>query len=198
MARLRDPRHEAFCQKLADFLTKSVADAQESYAEARANAYAGVGYAPSKSNARKLAGKPEIKRRLAELQERAAELGDISRAKTLVEVDRIASANLVDFFEMHGQGPKATLRVKDITRLPRSLTAALSSVEVDKQGRVRIKLHDKNPALDKIGRNLGLWEGDLKQVDVQVTVADLVSPDYAAKRAQRLAGQSVDAEDGER
>lgn len=180
---LRDPRYEDFAQRLASN-------------EDRTRAYADAGFDGNRSNARRASNRPDVRARINELMARASELADIGRAKTLVELDRVASANIADFFDVvplrGGKKGEFTLELKNIVEMPRSVTAAIASLDWDKDGRPKLKLFDKVSALDKLGRNQGLWQAD-NAIHV-VTLADLISASYAAKHPEALLPKVIEGE----
>mgnify|MGYP001601850268 CR=1 FL=1 len=139
MPALKNPQYEKFASELAEL-------------KPTIEAYKLAGYVPDRGNANRLAARPVIKARVAELLEEAAEYADIRRARVLVEIDRVGRANLVDFFERVSLGANDAgiemfeIRLRDITRLPRQLTAAIAAIEWDDAGRPKLKLHDKNAA----------------------------------------------------
>src|SRR4051794_13186792 len=117
MSALKDPQHEKFALELAEL-------------KAPVDAYKAAGYVPDRGNANRLARKPHIQTRVAELLNEAAEYANIRRVRVLVEIDRVGRANLADFYEKVSLGKDAAgtekfeVRLKDITAMPRHLTAA--------------------------------------------------------------------------
>jgi terminase small subunit-like protein len=155
MGALKDPQYEKFASELAEL-------------KAPIEAYKLAGYAPHRGNANRLAKRAEIKFRVAELLEEAAEYADIRRVRVLVEIDRVARANLADFFERVAIGKddqgreRHEIRMRDITTLPRHLTAAIAGIEWDDAGRPKLKLHDKNQANFTLLKHLGGLPEDTK------------------------------------
>lgn len=183
---LSDRRYEDFAQRLAN-------------GEDRTEAYKSAGFDGQRANARRASNYPQVKARVAELGARACELADITRASTLVEVDRVARANITDFFEAvevrKGKQVEIEYRLRDLTKLPRALTAAISAIEWNRDGMPKIVLHPKVSALDKLGRNLGLWQGDVQaNLLGVVTLDDLVSASYRAKQAAREEARTIEGE----
>lgn len=148
MAALKDPQHEKFASELAEL-------------KPPIEAYKLAGYVPDRGNANRLARKPHIRARVQALLDEAAEYADIRRVRVLVEIDRVGRANLADFFERVKTGKddngKDTfeIRMRDITTLPRHLTAAIAGLEFDEFNRPKLKLHDKNAANFTLLKHLG-------------------------------------------
>jgi phage terminase small subunit len=136
MACLFPPQHERFAVELSLFKTP-------------VEAYKLAGYVPDRGNARKLARKPFIQNRVAELVGLQAELAEIQGARVLVELWRVGRANVADLFEDDG------VTLKNVKKLPRELTAALHSLEWDEDGKPKVKLHDKNQANITLLKHLG-------------------------------------------
>ena len=160
MAALKDPQHERFASELAE-LKQPI------------EAYKAAGYVPDRGNANRLARKPHIRARVADLLNEAAEYADIRRVRVLVEIDRVGRANLADFFEKVSKGKddqgveQFEIRLRDITALPRHLTAAIAGLEFDDLGRPKLKLHDKNQANFTLLKHLGgLPEEDKRDVNI--------------------------------
>lgn len=144
MPALLSPKHEKFACLLAEGID-------------RIEAYKQAGYTPDRGNANRTAGRKDVRARVQELLNEAAEYTDIRRVRVLVEIDRVGSANLADFFEptFDAEGKRSGYALKDITALPRRLTAALAGIEWDDDGRPKIKLHDKNQANFTLLKYLG-------------------------------------------
>lgn len=148
MPALKDPQYEKFASELAEL-------------KAPTEAYKLAGYAPHRGNANRLSKRPEIRARVAELLNEAAEYADIRRTRVLVEIDRVGRANLADFYERVSLGKDEAgneqfeVRMRDITTLPRHLTAAIAGIEWDDAGRPKLKLHDKNQANFTLLKHLG-------------------------------------------
>lgn len=107
---------------------------------------------------------PEIRRRLADLSERHG----IDAERVLLEVKRLATSDVRRLFNEHGQ-------LKPPHELDDDTAAAVSSIEVvaraggvDEHGNTiieyvhKIKFWDKNSALEKAGRNQGLFPTKLE------------------------------------
>jgi hypothetical protein len=170
MPACRDPQHERFCRELTEqYLMVPPA------ARPVLEAFRRAGYAAHKGNATRLAKRPDIKARVAELMDEAREWLDIRAVKALLRVERVADAKLPEYFERVRiddvpvglkagppglrlvtaedaqrveADPQYVTRVRDITTLPPRLAEALAEVEIDPEtGRIRkFKLHDKNAA----------------------------------------------------
>jgi hypothetical protein len=148
MSALKDPQYEKFASELAEL-------------KAPIEAYKLAGFVPHRGNANRLARRPEIKARVQQLLDEAAEYADIRRVRVLVEIDRVGRANLADFYEKVSLGKddngneQFEVRLKDITSMPRHLTAAIAGIEWDEAGRPKLKLHDKNQANFTLLKHLG-------------------------------------------
>ena len=144
MGPLRNRQHEKFCLEMASLRTQ-------------ADAYAAAGYAPDAANAAKLGRRPEVKARIRELQDEAVAFSNVRRERIVVELDRIGSANILDFYETVKVRGKSVERLRPISAWPRNLAAVVQSVEVNPAtGEVlRIKFHDKLGALTTLLKYLG-------------------------------------------
>jgi hypothetical protein len=193
MPALKDPQYEKMANELAEL-------------KAPIEAYKLAGFVPHRGNANRLARRPEIKARVAELLNEAAEYADIRRVRVLVEIDRVGRANFVDFFERVPVGKddagavKFEVRLRDITTLPRHLTAAIAGIEWDEAGRPKLKLHDKNQANFTLLKHLGgLPEPERNDVNIfnLLSVEDqrvVVGALEALARGQAAVGGTVEGE----
>lgn len=150
MPALSNTRHEAFAQAIAK-------------GETGDHAYVSAGYKPSRKNASRLRSNEDIQRRVAELTERAATRAEIDITRTLQELVRIGTSDVRRLFTDDGG-------LRPISSLDDDTAAAIASVEVvakpgapgeDGNREVeyvhKIRLWDKNSALDKIAKHLGMF-----------------------------------------
>jgi phage terminase small subunit len=86
MAALENARHERFAQELAK-------------GKSQTEAYSTAGFAHSEANASRLTRNDKVQRRIAELQERAAEKAGITAAKVMERLWSIATADPNDLIE---------------------------------------------------------------------------------------------------
>lgn len=84
------------------------------------------------------------------------ETSELTTKRTLDEIARIA------FFDPRGLfRPDGSL--KPASEWTDEQAAAISSVEIDDSGKVKVRFWDKNSALEKAAKHLGLYETDNKQ-----------------------------------
>jgi len=106
--------------------------------------------------ASKLMANPEITQRVRQLQAAAADRAELEASQVLREIKRVALSDIAGI--MHDDG-----RVKLPHELDPATRAAVASFKIDEYGRIEYKFWDKNSALDKAGKILGLYELDNKQ-----------------------------------
>lgn len=100
----------------------------------------------------------------------------------LKETHRLASFDPRKLFDENGD-------LRPIHTLDDETAACIGGVEVDRFGSVKVKVWDKNSALEKLHKHLGLFERDNKQ---KFSLEDLfksvhaVSPDLAEKIKEKL------------
>lgn len=100
--------------------------------------------------------KVEIQERIAENQKRISESCELSAAKVLNELSRIAFCDVTDYVTF-GRGK---FTIKDSTSLTKDQTACIQEVsKTTTRGGSTIKfsLHDKLRAIEMLGRHLGLF-----------------------------------------
>jgi phage terminase small subunit len=121
---------------------------------------AGYSKRTAKQKAWKLRETPEIKAAIATAIEARSERTEITADQVLEELAKIGFANSGDFFEWGPDG----IRVKpqaDLTPEQQAAVAEVSETKTKEGGTVKVKLHDKVAALDKIGRHLGMFTDNL-------------------------------------
>lgn len=135
---------------------------------ARVKAYERAGYAANQApNARRLANRPEVKKRVQELFTEACEYRNIRAVTLVVRLDRISRANVADYFERDPQSGKLTL--KDITTLPREFSEAIESIKWNADGAPELKLCDKEAATFTLLKHFGgLPEPEAPRTQVNV------------------------------
>lgn len=108
---------------------------------------------------------PKVKAFFAANRKKAATKLEISIEGIAREYQQIVSANIVDFLDENGG-------ITNLKNLPREITAAIESIKVseyfDKKQQqivrvIHFKLHNKNAALEALGKHLGFFEKDNKQ-----------------------------------
>jgi phage terminase small subunit len=99
----------------------------------------------------------KVSARIAELKVPAILAAGLSTERTLREIARVAYADPRRLFRADGT-------LVPIVELDEDAAAMIAAVEVDEVGRVtRLRLWDKNAALEKAMRHLGLYERDNTQ-----------------------------------
>jgi phage terminase small subunit len=160
---LKSPRREKFAQGLAEGKSQLVA-------------YVAAGFKPYRGNACTMANDPEVKARVAELQQRVIDIREFATAQAVTqavettlkgtdvigELAKIGFANILDYMQV---GPDGLPNV-DWSNLTREQAAAIDSVIVETKQvdgevvnrRVRFKLIPKTQALDLLGKYFALWK----------------------------------------
>jgi len=151
MPALANPRHEAFAQGMAKGLPAS-------------EAYIAAGYKESRSSASRLSTNANIETRIAELVGKGAERAETTVARVLAELSRIGFSDLRRVFtdDGHLRSPgswddetaAAIASIKVVTR-PSGGVDADGNKEVEHVH--EIKLWDKNSALEKLAKHLGMF-----------------------------------------
>lgn len=151
MAALKNAKHEAFAQGLAKGLSAS-------------DAYVAAGYNESRSAASRLSTNVNIEARVAELVNKGAERAEATVERVLKELSHIGFSDLRNAFTEGGH-------LRHPSTWDDATAAAISSIKVitrpaggvDEGGNKEvehvheIKLWDKNSALDKLAKHLGMF-----------------------------------------
>jgi len=163
---LTNPKHERFAQEMAKGTGQ-----HDSYRQA--------GYAGDRAAASKLADRPEIVARVAEIVGKAAAKAEITVERIMAELALLGFANMQDYMRASLDGDP----VLDFSGLTREQAAALVEVTVEdfKDGRgedarevrkVKFKLADKRAALVDMGRHLKMFTDKVEHSGaVNVTIS---------------------------
>lgn len=143
---LSNPKHELFAQELAQ--GKNVAAA-----------YAAAGYAPSDSNCSRLNGNAKVKARVNELLAASAKKAGVTIDRIVKELAKIGFANASDYFTW---GPNG-VSIKPSSELTPDQLAVVAEVQETRsrgagENTIKVKLSDKQSALEKLGRHLGMFK----------------------------------------
>lgn len=133
MGVLQNPQHERFCQELNKLIC-----AGGNVRESRSAAYQAAGYETKAEylpdNARKLANRPDVKGRLAELRTRSATLAEIDAGWCLLvlkrRVERADRYNIDDYLTPAMEGAP---RYPDIARASREELGRLSELTLEEE-----------------------------------------------------------------
>lgn len=161
---LSNPRHETFCQEKAKGRTN-----MEAYLTA---GYKGKNRNSADVTAKRLADRPEVKARLAELMEGAAEKAEVTIAEVLRELKRIGFSDIrntvkwqtnvlgmVEDPETGQMRPALTNEVAVVNSADMSVdhAAAIAEISQSDKGGIKVKHHNKVQALELIGRHLKMF-----------------------------------------
>lgn len=185
MGVLKNTRHETFAQAVAKGKT-----ADEAYQDA--------GYKPNRHNASRLKTNEHIAARVAEITTRGADRAEVDVARILTELSRIGFSDIRRAFDADG-------RLKRPGEWDDEFAAAVAGIDVVTrslgEGQVeyvhKLKLWDKNSALDKIARHLAMYN-DTLNVNVVDTLAERMSRMKARTRMQRDVGEAPVGEEPHR
>jgi phage terminase small subunit len=146
---LENPRHELFAQAVAKGSSAS-------------EAYASAGYGADDGNAARLKSDEAVTARIEELLQDAARVAGIDTVRTIKELGRIGFSDLRNAFDKDGRlkTPEdwsddfaaSVASVKVVTRNAGKTAEGLPEVEYVTE----IKQWDKNSALEKIAKHLGM------------------------------------------
>jgi len=139
------PKHERFVQEY-------LLDLNATKAARRA------GYSPgsARSQGQRLLTYADIQAAIREALERREVRAEVRADRVLKELARLAHADIRQVVEW---GPTG-VRLKPSAELDEKTAAAICEVFQGRDGRLRVKLHPKLPALEMLARHLGLFEAD--------------------------------------
>lgn len=119
--------------------------------------------------------KPSIKEAIAlAMAERSRRTG-ISQDRVIKEYARIAFANMKDFATWNKDGVEFT-DSEDLSEDDAACVAEVSETEIETdygtKRTKRLKLYDKNSALEKVGKHLGMFKEGNVNVNIGVQIMD--------------------------
>jgi len=143
------PKQEAFCLSYIE-----TANASEAYRRS----YNAGKMKPSTINekASRLIADGKIRARLDELRAGHKKRHEVTVDRIVAELAKIAFANASDFFEWGPSGVRVRPH-EDLTEDQRSVVCEVSQTVTADGGTIRVKLSDKQAALDKLGKHLGMF-----------------------------------------
>ena len=164
MPPLANARWEAFAQGLAAGKWPTAA-------------YVDAGYKPSPASATRLSKTVKVAERVSELLERGARRAEIDVERVLRELARLGLSDVRRLVDERGE-------LRPLHELDDDTAAAVASVEiVSKPGEEavlhKVKLWDKNTALDKLAKHLGLLT-ERHDVTVRRSVEELTEDELVA------------------
>lgn len=118
-------------------------------------------------NAAKLLANANISLRVSKIQAIGAQNAGLDAAKILEEVRRLAHSDIGGIMTADG-------KVKLPHELDAGTRAAIKSFKIDEYGRIEYQFWDKNAAVDKAMKHLGLYEKDNAQQPAVVAEIRLV------------------------
>ena len=143
------PKEEAFC--LAYLETGNASEAYRlSYSAKTASAKT------INEKASRLLDKDKIGARLAEIRAGHQKRHEVTVDRIVAELAKIAFANSEDYFAWGPDGVE--VKPSDqLTTAQRSVVSEVSQTRTAEGGTIRVKLSDKQAALEKLGKHLGMF-----------------------------------------
>jgi phage terminase small subunit len=203
MSVLSNPKWELFAQ----FCAKGVEEV---------DAYEKAGFVRHYANARRLSLNEAVRSRIEEILSAAAQRTEITVAKVLNELAKIAfgdlrkavrwRGNLVEIREADPNAPDEVAIIKlivnnqvelvDCDKLDDDTASTIAEVKQNVTGGVSIKRYDKVRALQLIGEYLSMWKGDADRPADGVKPSEIDRPppesyeDYLARRRAEMGLES--------
>jgi hypothetical protein len=158
-----------------------------------AESWRAIGRDPAIGNQSRTFRRPEIQARVEYLRSEFNRMAGISLAALQARLLRIADCNVVEFFEM--DTASKTLKLRDVTTLPRAATMPIAELQIDAEGAVKLTVADKLGAIGALLKTVGgfapeqhdhhvSWEAVIME-SMQVRAADdprLTSTEATAER----------------
>lgn len=150
-----------------------------------------------KANARRMSNDPRIRARIREMFDREWGLASVQAEQLRHERRIIAYADMKNYFHRpydDAGNPTGPMQPRDITQLPRHLTAAIKSIRYNKTG-FKIELHSKEASLqaleDRYDPAPDKGPGLAVQVNVNTEGSD--ARERLVRRLEQIAGNHAGA-----
>jgi len=174
---LTNRKYELVAQGLAEGLTES-------------DAYERAGYKRHDGNAGRCARDPRVQARVAEILAEGAEKAGVTVQRIVDELAKIAFADIRKAVKWRGHLTRESdnpdggdvLVIKEIVtnhvalvdgdEIDDDTAAAISEISQNQSGGVKLKMHDKLSALEKLGKHLGMFKDQAPQVTVNFVERD--------------------------
>lgn len=132
--------------------------------------------------ASRMASNAKVSARIAALRAAAEQLSTLEAARVLDEIAKLAHSDIAGVWHEDG-------RVKLPHELDPATRAAVASFEIDAKGLVKYRFWDKNAALEKAAKHLGLYKEDHDQQAVS-------AKEMLASLGGRVIGPKKGSDDG--
>jgi len=140
---------------------------------------AGYSEKTARSMGQRLLTNVDIEKYIQERISKREKRTEITQDRVLEELAKIGFAKITDFisyrdelrhvgFTQEGDPIERSVFVMDIIDSDNVDGAVIQEVSVSREGNFKFKLHDKLNALEKLGKHLGLYEGEDKTGEVIV------------------------------
>lgn len=116
---------------------------------------------------------PGIAARIAELKAELLKRHEVTVDRIIQELALIAFANMLDYVEVQ---PDGTARI-DLNKISHDQGAVISELAFDDGGKFKFKLSDKQGALEKLGKHLGMFPTQVSGKDNGPVQIQLVKGD---------------------
>lgn len=174
------PQQERFAQEIG--AGRSGVEAyRTAYPKAKAWTDASV-----RVQAAKMLASPNISTRVSKIQAAGAKLAELDAAEIAQEIKRVALSDIAGIMNPNGT-------VKLPHELDPATRAAVASFKLDEYGRIEYKFWDKNSALERGAKILGMFEKDNKQkTDPLQAVLDSLKGNVVGPVANPITGAPVE------
>lgn len=149
MSVLKNQRHELFAQGIASGKTAD-------------EAYKAAGFKKHRGNAARLSADESIAARVREILDKAGTRVEVTKARVLQELARIAFADMAELAVWTASGV-SWIPSAELTEEQTRVVAEISETVTDSGGSIKLKLHDKLKALDMLSKLMG-WPVDKLEV----------------------------------
>lgn len=181
MSVLANARHELFAQE--------VAKGAPAYLAYRLAGYQGDS-ASLRANAARLIANDSVQARIAELKEEGAFAAKVELTDIALELKRVGFSDIMNYWKVKPDGTPYL----DLTALPKNHSAAIDGLTVEDTQygkKVKIKLHNKVAALEKLGNHVGMFKERVELSVPEPVKVTLVTRDMSPQEAAEAYAQTL-------
>lgn len=125
------------------------------------------------ASAKKIFRRTPVKLLVEQLQQKQLKRHERTVDRVLQEYEKLAYSDIRDVIEWgesvavkDAESGETTIvngvKIKASAAIPAHAAAAIASIEQSKDGNLKVKFHDKRPALDSIGKHLGMFKDQVE------------------------------------
>lgn len=162
--KLKNVHHEMYCKYYVELMNQT---------QAALRAGLGTGYHTAANQGWALMKQKDVTERIAFLLEKKFQKDMKAQDRLLAELEKVAFNNPMDFIEFNKRGTNFNFKT-DALQAGGSVVQELT-IQLGKNGKKTIKMHDKMKALDMLMRRYEMYEKSRMSMEIDKHSAEMIS-----------------------